>query len=269
MSEDLGERRRSTAPPPPNSKERVAAARARSDQPKRKRGRPRKEDLGERPDEFAHLPPVAPKSHRQLVRADGTIDGDVLLDAFLANATPQQIQDMFGVAPDNFRSLLKAAADETLLYIDDLLNKLTLKNIARTERLMNTWMPLAQGMEVGGIEGVSEKAAKVVISLIGLERDLLKDAREEFAARSKADEGDAATLDDIARVLDRQIETTFTKGSPMYEFALSVIERSGGEELVEFDELVVHSDVAPTVETAPELDVVDLLKKLEQAGDTP
>ncbi len=259
--------RRSTAPPPPNSRERVANARSKNPtQPKRKRGRPTRQSEGERPHDLAHLPPEAPRDERQLVRADGSIDGDLLLDAFLSNATPQQVKDLFGVDPDNFRELLRGVANETLLYVDELLAQLSLKNIARAERLMNTWLPAAQGSPED-ILGPSDKAAKVVIDLIRLERDLLKDAREEFAARSKDDEDGAQTLDDYAAVLDRQIENTFTKGSPMHMFAQSVIGRAGAEELVEFTDLVVNSDVAPAVAHA-EISAEDLLAQLDQE-ETP
>jgi hypothetical protein len=263
MPEEAQEKRRSTAPPSPNSRERVANSRAeKQTPPKRKRGRPSKQAEGERPDELAHLPPEKPRDQRKLIRPDGSLDGDLLLDAFLANATPQQIQDDFGVAPDNFRELLRVAANETLIFVDELLAQLTLKNIARTERLMNTWLPLAQGQNEFG---PSDKSAKLVIDLIRLERDLLKDAREELAARSQDAEDGAQTLDDYAAVLDRQIENTFTKGSPMHLFAQSVIGRAGAEEVVEFTDLVVNSDVAPAI--AHDVDVEALLKQLEQSEE--
>lgn len=226
---------RGLPPPPPNNAERA----------KKKRGRPPKQ----RPDDVAHLPPPPEPERKQLVRADGTIDGDVLLDLFLANVSPDQAQALFGVSPDNYKGLLGRVSVETLTYVEQVLDQLTLKNIARVERLMATWLPLAQDNVLP-----TEKGAKVVIDLIRLERDLLGDAREEIKLRTDAGDGDLSTLDDAAAVLERQIESTFSKGSPMYEFAQSVLTGVGGE-LVDFTEAMVTDDVT------------QLLQQIEDAAD--
>lgn len=258
MSQESPERR-GAPPPPPNNKARAAKRKqAVTDTPKRPRGRPPKVSQGERPDELAHLPPEDPKRKpKVLVRPDGEIDAEVLLDLYLMNATQQEIQDAFGVSPDNFKTLLKQVSNDTLIYIDDVLGQLTLKNIARTERLMRTWFPSAQS---DSIYGASEKAAKIVIGLVQLERDLIKDAREEIKARTDQSEAGVDNLDDHMAVIDRSMEITFSRNSPLYAFSKSL--GAGGEELTEFTEVVVNSDIAPALEKK-ELDIENLLKKLE------
>lgn len=226
---------RGLPPPPPNNAERA----------KKKRGRPPKQ----RPDDVAHLPPPPEPEHKQLIRSDGTIDGDVLLLLFLTNASPDKVKELFGVSPDNYKGLLGRVSVETLNYVEQVLDQLTLKNIARVERMVGTWLPLAVDESQP-----DEKAAKVALGLIAMERDLLGDAREEIKLRTDAGDGDLSTLDDAAAVLERQIESTFSKGSPMYEFAQSVLTGVGGE-LVDFTEAMVTDDVT------------QLLQQIEDAAD--
>lgn len=219
MSDNSSTPRKGKAPPPPNNAERA----------QKRRGRPPKD----RPPEQMHLPPEPPEKERQLVRSDGTVDGDVLLDLFLANVSPDLVREAFGVDPENFNSLLARVSTQTLEYVETVLDQLTLKNIARVERLMTTWLPIAQGG--------ADKGAKTVIDLIRLERDLLNDAREEVKTRQNAGMDEAATLDDYAAMIESQIENTFTKGSPMYNFAMSVLTDQGSE-LAEFTNTVVNDD---------------------------
>ena len=207
-------------PPPPNTKERAS----------KRRGRPPKTG---RPLEQAHLPPEEPEQ-ASLILDDGTIDVHGLLTFFLANVPADVLSRTFNVDVEQLRPLLDKVANETLITVDDLLETLTLKNIARTEHLMTIWYPLA----MGGLE----KAHKAVIDTIRMENELLKIAREEIAERLKNQQDTVGQTTAAAELISRA-DITLSKGDDLYNLAKSLGAGKSGAELEELNQVL--AELAP------------------------
>lgn len=191
-----------------------------------RRGRPTGTDRGPK---LAHLPPTPfdEPEPPKLVRDDGSLDVYVMLDLFLANVPPEIISREFGADLENVRVVMKRVANETLLSIEDLLEQITLKNIARIEQLMTTWYPLAMDGD--------EKAHTAVLNNIKLETELRTMALKEIAARNGSDDNsaNADAQASIGRIIER-IETTLTKDDDLYKLAQGL--HLGGQSLTDLIE---------------------------------
>lgn len=197
---------------------------------------------------LAHLPPesdadAAPDlQDAPLIREDGSIDSYRFMTLFLANVPAEVIEREFGLDPTLVKDQLTHIASETLFAVEELLEQMTLKNIARLEQLMTAWYPLAMSG--------SDKAHKAVLDSIRLEQDLLKNARLEISDRSRTLEGSAGEQAAAARLVE-QFERTLTKSDALFDLAVQL--GAGGEVLTE---LTAHLDeLSPQLEVTPDADL--------------
>lgn len=202
-------------PPPPMNAERAEKI-------SKRRGGRKPKHASPRPVDLAHLPPADPEPiQRPLIDEDGNFDTHQLLTLFIANVPRQVIIDHFGVDPDKVDSILKKVANDTLIAAEQLLEQLTLKNIATIEHLKTVWVPLA-------MDG-HEKAHKAVIDEIRLQQELLRLARQEIVDRQQRNHADGGDIANAAMTLE-DIESTFTRENELYQLAQS-LEGSDGEVL--------------------------------------